>query len=69
MILYTINDRCNMTYEYYIKQTILKTINDRCNMTSGDKNLPMTMVEGRINIIIAKNPKLINSFIEQKTIL
>ena len=33
-----------------IKQTILKTINDRCNMTYKNYiNLPMSMVEGRIN--------------------
>ena len=47
MILKTINDRCNMTYEYYM-------------------NLPMSMVERRININIAKNPSLINRFDRNK---
>ena len=47
MILKTINDRCNMTYEYYM-------------------NLPMSMVERRININFAKNPSLINSFDRNK---
>ena len=46
---------------------ILKTINDRCNMTYGYfLNLPMSMVEKRININIAKNPSLINSFDRNK---
>ena len=39
---------------------IFKTINDRCNMTyKYYKNLPMTMVQRRIKIFIAKNPSLI----------
>ena len=45
-----------------IKHMILETINDRCNMTyKYYKNTPMGMIERRINIIIAKNPTLINS--------
>ena len=44
-----------------IKQMILKTINDRCNITYNYyKNSPISMVERRINFIIAKNPSLIN---------
>ena len=47
---------------YNIKQMILKTINDRWNMTYKYYiNLPMSMVERRVNINIAKNPELINS--------
>ena len=45
-----------------IKQTILKTVNDRCNMTyKYYMNLPMSMVERRIFINIAKNPSFLNS--------
>ena len=40
-----------------IKHMILKTINDRCNMTyKYYRNTPMSMIERRINIIIAKIP-------------
>ena len=50
-----------------IKHTTLKTINDRCNMTyEYYMNLPMSMVERRINFIIAKNPELINKFDRNK---
>ena len=46
---------------------ILKTINGRCNMTYKIyKNTPMSMLERRINIIIAKNPPLINSLDRNK---
>ena len=46
-------------HAYNIKQTNLKTINDRCNMTlEFYKNMTMTMIERRLNIIIAKNPSL-----------
>ena len=50
-------------HAYYIKQANLKTINDRCNMTlEFYKNMPMSMIERRLNIIIiAKNPSLIKS--------
>ena len=47
MNIITINIKRNMTYEYYIKNT-------------------MPMVEKRINFIIAKNPKLINSLDRNK---
>ena len=44
-----------------LKQMILNTFNDRCHMTyKFYKNLPMSMVERRMNINIAKNPSLIN---------
>ena len=50
-------------HAYKIKHTIRKTTNDRCNMTyKYYKNLPMSMVERRLNIYVAKNPELINSF-------
>ena len=50
-----------------IKHMILKTINDRCNMTyKYYKNTAMSMIERRINIIIAKNPELINSLDRNK---
>ena len=49
-------------HAYNIKQANLKTINDRCNMTlEFYKNMPMSMIERRLNIIIAKNPSLIKS--------
>ena len=49
-------------HAYNIKQTILKTNNDRCNMTlEFYKNMPMSMIERRLNIIIAKNPSLVKS--------
>ena len=47
MILKTIDDRCNMTYKYYVK-------------------FPMSMLERRININIAKNPELINNLDRNK---
>ena len=59
--IYKLNNVCN------IKHMILKTINDRCNMTyEYYMNLPMSMVERRININIAKNPSLKNSFDRNK---
>ena len=42
MTINTINDKCNITYEYYM-------------------NNPRSMCERKINLKIAKNPKLINS--------
>ena len=49
-------------HAYNIKQANLKTINDRCNMTlEFYKNMPMSMIERRLNIIIAKNPSLTKS--------
>ena len=49
-------------HAYNIKQASLKTINDKCNMTPEFyKNMPMSMIERRLNIIIAKNPSLIKS--------
>ena len=49
-------------HAYNIKQANLKTINDRCNMTlEFYKNMPMSMIERRLNFIIAKNPSLIKS--------
>ena len=50
-----------------IKHMILKTINDRCKMTyKYYKIAPMGMIERRNNIIIAKNPELINSLDRNK---
>ena len=50
-----------------IKHMILKKINGRCNMTYKNcKNTAMSMLERRINIIIAKNPSLINSLDRNK---
>ena len=50
-------------HAYNIKQTIPKTINDTCNMTyKFYKNIPMSMIERRLNINIAKDPSLIKSF-------
>ena len=49
-------------HAYNIKSANLNTINDRCNMTLGIyKNMPMSMIERRLNIIIAKNPSLVKS--------
>ena len=49
-------------HAYNIKQANLKTTNDRCNMTlEFYKNMPMSMIERRLNIIIAKNPTLMKS--------
>ena len=54
-------------HAYNIKQANLKTINDKCNMTlEFYKTMPMSMIERRLNIIIAKNPSLIKS-IDQTT--
>ena len=54
-------------HAYNIKQANLKTFNDRCNKTREFyKNTPMSMIERRLNIIIAKNPSLIKS-LDQKT--
>ena len=40
---------------------IMKTISCMCNMTYKNYiNQPMSMLERRINFIIARNPKLIN---------
>ena len=47
MTIFSLSCRCNMAYEYYIKQ-------------------PMSMCERKINMIIGKNPKLINSFDRNK---
>ena len=45
---------------YSIKQANLRTINDRRNMTlEFNKNVPMSIIERRLNNIIAKNPSLI----------
>ena len=50
-------------YNFYnINQMTINTIFDRCGMTYFNYiNSPMPMVERRINFVIAKNPKLINS--------
>ena len=49
-------------HAYNIKQAYLKTINDRCNMTlEVYKNIPKSMIERRLNIIVAKNPSIIKS--------
>ena len=40
---------------------INKTISDRCNMKYEQINQPMSALEIRINMIIAKNPELIKS--------
>ena len=48
----------------------INTIFDRCGMTYANYiNNPMPMVERRINFIIARNPKLLNSIDRKKTIL
>ena len=45
-----------------INQMTIKTISDRCNMTFEHfMNQPMQSVELRLNMIVAKNPQLINS--------
>ena len=47
---------------YNINQMINNTKNHRCIMTYEQyMNYPMSMVEGHIKIIIAKNPDLINT--------
>ena len=44
-----------------INQMTINTISDRCNMTDENYiNQPMSMVERRLNMIIANNPHLIN---------
>ena len=49
-------------HAYNIKQANLKTISDRCNMTHEFyENMPMSMIERRLNFIIAKNPSIIKS--------
>ena len=49
-------------HAYDIKQANLKKIKDKCNMTvEFYKNMPMSMIERRLNIIIAKNLSLIKS--------
>ena len=47
MTIKIFRDRCNMTYEHYMNQT-------------------MSMCERKMNIIFAKNPKLINSLDRHK---
>ena len=54
--------------EYYklqgrgYKEMIFKTIGDKCQVTcNGYINKPMHMVERRLNLVVAKNPQLINS--------
>ena len=40
---------------------IFKTIGDKCKVTyKGYINKPMHMVERRLNLVVAKNPQLIN---------
>ena len=57
-------------HAYNIKQANLKTINDRCNMTLEIyKNMLMSMIERRLNIIIAENPLLTKSLDQTQTIL
>ena len=52
----TISSMCN------INHMVINTISCKCNITYEHYlSLPMPMVERRINFIIAKNPKLINS--------
>ena len=52
---------------YNINQMSIKTINNRCNMTYENyMNFTMSMLERRINMIIAKNPQLINLFNRNK---
>ena len=52
---------------YNINQMTVNSISDRCNMTYENytKNL-MHMVESRLNLNVAKNPSLINSFDRNK---
>ena len=50
-----------------INHMIIKTISCKCNMSYKHyTNYPMSMLERRINFIIAKNPKLINSLDRNK---
>ena len=52
---------------YIINQMKIKSISDRCNLTDRYYiNQPMQSVERRINMIIAKNPQLINLFDRKK---
>ena len=47
---------------YNINQLTIKTIIDRCNMTYKHyMNQPMQSVELGINMVVARNPELINS--------
>ena len=46
---------------------IINSISDRCNMTCDNYFYnPMHMVERRLNMIIARNPHLINSLDRNK---
>ena len=45
-----------------MRQITIKSVSDKCNMTYDHyRNQPMQSVELRLNMIIAKNPHLINS--------
>ena len=50
-------------YKFHnIKQMIIRTISDRCNMTyKYYLEQPMPMCERRLNMVLTKNPTLINS--------
>ena len=52
---------------YNINQMANRLLSDKCNMRyEHSLNQPMQFVELRINMIIGKNPKLINSFDQNK---
>ena len=62
-LLFYINSCEIIGYKFNkINHMIIKTISCRCNMSYKYYiNQPMSMLERRINFIIARNPKLINS--------
>ena len=67
-LLYDIDSLKLKAYNFYnINQMTINTIFDRCGMTYANYiNNPMPMVERRINLIIAKKLKLLNSLDRNK---
>ena len=67
-LLYWINCFKSRGYKTYnINQMTVEVNSDRCNMTHKHyMNQPMSALELRINLLIAKNPQLINIFNRNK---
>ena len=68
LLLYWIDCFKSRGYKNYnINQMTIKIISERCNMTyTHYMNQPMSASELRTNLLIAKNPQMINLFIRNK---
>ena len=67
-LLYWINLHKSRGHKFYnINQMTIKSTSDKCNMKYEHyMNQPMQPVELRINLLVAKNPQMINSFERNK---